>query len=296
MDDDNPANDQTSIHLTLGIDHHIWELDYLSARRLALRRACVNDIALGQTRDEDNQYIGKPNELPAEVRSDLFAELPIGLLDDDEEVSDALVEEVASKLERISKAVDEETASRVDPSVWRERTERFRQEGKQLLETYRDMYLASIEEGCTREAKEAMTTHLDKSTRKTMSPERFQRLSIFRVKTYFDRIDKSKQGLKEWSYEGKAANAGEGSAGAAALPDNWVFTMQLKVGDQVEADLGGAFFPATVTRAFGGTYDVSFFDGDQETGLDRRLFYKFSFCFSCCVAFSGMVICWQVFD
>jgi len=33
----------------------------------------------------------------------------------------------------------------------------------------------------------------------------------------------------------------------------------------------GAFFPATVTRASGGTYDVAFFDGDRETGLDRSM-------------------------
>jgi hypothetical protein len=47
-------------------------------------------------------------------------------------------------------------------------------------------------------------------------------------------------------------------------------TMPVKVGDQVEADLGGAFFPATVSRASGGTFDVNFFDGDRETGLERN--------------------------
>ena len=29
-------------------------------------------------------------------------------------------------------------------------------------------------------------------------------------------------------------------------------------------------FPAKVTRASGGTYDVQFFDGDRETGLQRN--------------------------
>jgi hypothetical protein len=47
--------------------------------------------------------------------------------------------------------------------------------------------------------------------------------------------------------------------------------MPIKVGDQVEADLGGAFFPATVTRVAGNSYDVKFFDGDQESGLERSM-------------------------
>ena len=47
--------------------------------------------------------------------------------------------------------------------------------------------------------------------------------------------------------------------------------MPVKVGDQVKADLGGAFFPATVTRAAGNTYDVKFFDGDMESGLSRDM-------------------------
>jgi hypothetical protein len=39
----------------------------------------------------------------------------------------------------------------------------------------------------------------------------------------------------------------------------------------VEADLGGAFFPATIKKVLPGNnkFDVQFFDGDQESGLDR---------------------------
>lgn len=61
------------------------------------------------------------------------------------------------------------------------------------------------------------------------------------------------------------------STSSRGLPENWAFTLDVKVGDHVEADLGGAFFPATVTRVTGDTYDVNFFDGDQETGLDRSM-------------------------
>ena len=52
-DDEAAADDATSIHLTFGMDHYIWDLDYLSARRLALRRACVTDSALGDQVDDD---------------------------------------------------------------------------------------------------------------------------------------------------------------------------------------------------------------------------------------------------
>jgi Cupin superfamily protein len=265
---DSPEAEETSIHLTLGIDHHIWELDYVSARRLALRRAGVADTALGQMRDQDNGYVGKANELLLDIRRDLFAELPLGLLDDDDEKVAPLVDKAASELERISRAVDEATASAVDASLWKHTIDRVRQEGIELLEIHREMYLAALEEGRIRKEEDAMTAHLDKSIRRTMTPERLQRLSLFRVKRYFDQIEQSKRALKDWSYAGKASSS-VGRDAEQALPDNWAFAMPVKVGDQVEADLGGAFFPAIVSRATGGTYDVNFFDGDRETGLDR---------------------------
>ena len=259
-DDDNDETAETSIHLTLNIDHHVWELDYLSCRRLALRRAGVTDAVLGQSRPEENRYDGPVNALSYDLKAELFRELPLGLLD--EAVDASTIEEVASELERISKAVDTTSASLVDASIWKETIDRVRRQGMELLEIHRDMYLAALEEGRTRIEEDAMMAHLGSPTT-TLTPERMQRLSVFRVKRYYDQIDASKKALEEWSYAGKAA------AGDDALPTDWAFTLPVKVGDQVEADLGGAFFPATVARATGGSYDVNFFDGDRETGLDR---------------------------
>jgi len=279
IDDENiPHSQDTSIHLTLGIDHHIWELDYLNARRLALRRAGVSDTALGQTNDEDNPFVGNVNKLPLPVLEDLLAELPLGLLDDENpDSAKQYLDEVACELERISMAVDQETASAVDPAVWRETADRLRQEGAELLEAHRDMYLAAIAEGKEREMEDAMTAHLKNAPRRALTPERMQRLSLFRVKRYYDRINESKAGLKQWSYEGASSRSpsseAHGSGSAASLPDNWAYTMPVKVGDQVEADLGGAFFVATVTRASsdGTSFDVQYFDGDRETGLGRSM-------------------------
>jgi len=266
----------TSIHLTLGIDHHIWELDYLNARRLALRRAGVKDTALGQTSDQDNPFVGKVNELPEPTRSALLSELPLGLLSEDESISQAMMEQASAELERLALAVDETTAKAATeaiPTIWKDTIVRIRQQGVELLETHRDMYLAAIEEGQAREAEDAMTAHLNKAKRRTLTPERMQRLSLFRVKRYYDRINESKEALKAWSYEGVVKDAAVADrAVGGALPDNWAYTLPINVGDQVEADLGGAFFPATVQRITPeGKYDVQFFDGDVEQGLDREM-------------------------
>lgn len=275
--EDHPATKDTSVHLTMGFDHHIWELDFLSVRRLALRRAGVADTALGRTKDEENPYTGACNELPEPVRKELFAELPLGLLNDENpEAAAEMIDRVVQEAERISQAVDKETASKVPTDVWRETVLRVRQQGIELVDTHRDMYLAALEEGRLREQEEAMTAHLETKERQVMTPERMQRLSLFRVKRFFDAIDESKNKLREWSYEGKtlttesASAEDEGTKPAAELAADWAFTMPVKVGDQVEADLGGAFFPATVTRAVGNRlFDVQFFDGDRDTNMSR---------------------------
>ena len=268
--EDDVPSEKTSIHLTLGVDHHIWELDFLNARRLALRRACVRDTYLGQSSADENPFVGKSNELPNAVRRDLFAELPLGLLDDNEDKSRLILDKAVSDMERISHMVDEETASAVDATIWRETMERVRQEGVELLEIHRDMYVEALEEGRARSAEEAMMAHLDETASTVMTSERMQRLSLFRVKRFYDKIDISKKALMEWSFDGKPAD-GSSSEAATSLPENWAYTMPVRVGMQVEADLGGAFFPATVTRASSGSYDVEFFDGDRETGLDRSM-------------------------
>ena len=262
---DTDDDDKTSVHLTFNIDTHVWELDYLNARRLALRRANVVDSALGQSRDEDNVYVGKVNELPTDIHQGLLAELPLGFLGPGS--TDELVDTVTARLKELSKAVDPETFQAVEDSVWRETVEELKSKGNELLEIHRDMYLAALEEGITRKTEDAMTAHLGNKKR-VMTPERMQRLSLFRVQKYYEKINASKAALLQWSYEGKSTS----SSSAPALPDNWAFTLPVKVGDQVEADLGGAFFSATVTRVLpGNKYDVQFFDGDQESGMDRSM-------------------------
>lgn len=267
-------SDETSIHLTLGIDHHIWELDYLSVRRLAYRWAGVSDNTLRSSAAvENNPYVGRVNQLPYTLLCDIMAELPIGLLDDDNDSSEEMVDRVANEAARIATEIDPDCE--FDDDLWKATVRRIRQEGVELLDIHRNMYLAALDEGRTREAENAMTAHIrtaSSSQRVMMSPERMQRLSLFRVKRFYDQISDSKQRLKEWSLSGVAdvSQTDDDDADATSLSSDWAFTMPVSVGDQVEADLGGAFFPAAVTRVSDGTYDVAFFDGDRETGLTRR--------------------------
>merc|ERR1712157_675725 len=69
-----------------------------------------------------------------------------------------------------------------------------------------------------------------------------------------------------WSLAGAGAGA---APSQSTLPENWEFTLPVSVGDEVEADLGGAFFPATVKKVVNSKYNVLFFDGDVMDGLDR---------------------------
>jgi len=261
-----------SIHLTFNFDTHVWDLDYLSVRRLALRRAGVADSALGQEGEDDNRYIGNANLVQAEVRDDLFENLPLGFLDEGRE---DLVEEVVGTLERVSGLVDRDTYDAVPADVWRETVERVRSYGIEMLDLHRDMYLAAIDEGRLREAEDAMTAHLSEkpASAKVMTPEKMQRLSLFRVQKYFEKVDECKDALTSWSFDSSSSSSAAGGGGAeeTALPDNWEFTLPLSVGDPVEADLGGAFFEATVTNVAGSQYDVKFFDGDVMNGLDRSM-------------------------
>jgi hypothetical protein len=80
----------------------------------------------------------------------------VGLLDEDAEKAAPIVDLTAKGLERISRAVDDETAFSIDASVSRDTVERFRQEGVELFDIHRDMDLAAIEEGRKGEAEDAI--------------------------------------------------------------------------------------------------------------------------------------------
>ena len=87
-DDNNDDNnvkseeDKTSMHLTFNFDTCVWDLNYLSIRRLALRRAAIKDTLLGQDLETDNPCIGAINSLPKDKLHDILSSLPLDFLDD----------------------------------------------------------------------------------------------------------------------------------------------------------------------------------------------------------------------
>lgn len=295
---------ETSVHLTFNIDHHIWDMNYLYARHYALQKAGITNDPLYSS----NLYTGPVNRLPASIKNDLFRPLPLELLQQQQADSafasggaqdehlETVIEHAASELQRVSQAADPTSFAQIsDPSIWKDTILRLRQQGLELWAIHRDMYLAAMDEGRIRQEEEALLAHVKSSSSsspattsssassksKVLTTERLQRLSLFRVKRYYDAINDSRQALKDWAKAGTrqtlttsstttvdsdALVAGKG----IGLGQDWVFTGPVKVGMEVEAELGGAFFPARITRASGGTYDVDFFDGDRETGLQRN--------------------------
>eukprot|EP00554_Chaetoceros_debilis_P007145 CAMPEP_0194075816 /NCGR_PEP_ID=MMETSP0149-20130528/2743_1 /TAXON_ID=122233 /ORGANISM="Chaetoceros debilis, Strain MM31A-1" /LENGTH=663 /DNA_ID=CAMNT_0038756401 /DNA_START=84 /DNA_END=2072 /DNA_ORIENTATION=- len=270
FDDVEDIPENTSIHTTFNFDTYVWDLSYLSARRLALMRAGVADSCLGQDKVEDSQYVGKVNSLPKEIRDELMSNFPLDFLDDMKASEVGSIDAVTEELERISKLVDPETYAAVPSSIWKETVETLHKEGTDLFDIHRDMYLAAIEEGRERKKEEEETAHLsgeELARAKAMTPEKMQRLSLFRVQKFFEQITEVKKNIVVWAQ----VNALSEGSTAGDLPDNWEFTLPIKVGDQVEADLGGAFFPAEITKVAGSSYDVKFFDGDVMNGLDRSM-------------------------
>ena len=260
-------HDETSVHLTLGIDHHIWELDYLSVIRLAYRRAGRTHNPLWDNIHDTsiNPCVGKVNMLPLDIVYAVMAELPLGLLDSDDKL---IVDSVVRKTADILAAVD--PGCNIDSITIRETVDRIRQQGIELLEIHCDMYMSAMQEGRTRDAETAMTAHLgvDSTIAKAMSPDRIRRLSLFRVKKYYDLINDSIDRLKIWSLAGVSPAIGDGSPIESQSTINSTTSNLISVGDNVDAELGGAFFPATVTKiSEDGSYDVTFFDGDKEFGL-----------------------------
>jgi len=272
----------TSIHLTFNIDTHVWDLDYLAVRSAALQRNKVKDSLLSfeNNNNNSNRYIGKVNQLPANIRSGLMDALPLKFLDivpgDSPDFMNDIARQLSMRCDAVNKAMEQEAEQQqLSESSYVEALERIHSYGSAILEVHRDMYLAAVQEGRLRKYEDSLTAHLkpkddDNNAREvvTMTPERMQRLSLFRVRPFFEQIDSLKKELNEWCLSG-GSSANQKDSPSSQLDSNWQFTAPLKVGDKVEADLGGVFFAAKIAQVTGNTYNVVFFDGDRENGLQR---------------------------
>ena len=259
-----------SIHLTFNIDTHVWGLDYLSVRNIALRRIQSKDVLSSET----NLYVGKVNQLSNNLRSMVMDALPLDFLDQNSNPSvDSIVNHLGELCSMINKSTD--TNTDISLESLREALQQIHSYASSILEIHRDMYLAAAEEGRLRKAEAAMTAHINDSCSSIsakMTPERIQRLSLFRVKQFFQQIDSVKKELDLWCTSGSTSVSSTSylTGTESALDPNWQFSTPLRVGDVCEAELGGAYFAAKVTQIVGNKYNVEFFDGDRADGLERH--------------------------
>ena len=273
--EEDAAEYDASVHLTFNIDTHVWDLDNLSVRNIALKRCGVKDILspppFATSSVEINKYAGKVNLLPNNLRSQLMDALPLDILD--KSPSDpSVANPVVNHLEKLCSMVNEATGDNaaISSESLHEALQQIHSYGSTILDIHRDMYLAAVEEGRLRKTEAAMTAHI-KEKKSAMTPEKIQRLSLFRVRPFFEHIDVKKKELEQWCLSGSIASSSSdiSSGSTSQLDPNWKFTAPLKVGDEVEADLGGAFFAGKIAQVVGNTYNVVFFDGDRENGLER---------------------------
>lgn len=261
-----------SIHLTFNIDTHVWGLDYLSVRNIALRRIQSKDLLSSDT----NLYVGKVNQLSNNLRSMVMDALPLDFLDQN---SNPTVDSIVNHLGELCSMINESTDTNTDISLesLRQALQQIHSYASSILEIHRDMYLAAAEEGRLRKAEAAMKAHINDSNSSIsvkMTPERIQRLSLFRVKQFFQQIDTVKKELDLWCTSGSASVSSTSylTGTESALDPNWQFSTPLQVGDVCEAELGGAYFAAKVKQIVGDKdkYNVEFFDGDCANGLERH--------------------------
>ncbi len=237
------SSDDWSIHLTYGLDTHVWDMDYKTLVQFTLQR---NGLAAPSLTDI--------NSFSSERREKFLSSFSKDLLSVDAEsadVSSFKIEKVASVA---SSLVSAESLTSKD---WISAVTEFKRVGENILHIHRDMYISAIEEGRRRrEEGWAVSSPMPK--------DKMDRLSVFRVPKFFQKLDENKDSLLAW--------ANPGAEDHFSLPEDWASTFPLSVGDAVESELGGAFFDAVVKDANNeaGVFDVQFFDGEWERGVPRQ--------------------------
>ena len=135
--DSGPEETDWSIHLTFGLDNHVWDLDFASLRRYGLLRAGTADVLLpGDTDTDSNLYVGKINSLSSDLHEWLLSPLPMGLLEVYEGETPAskkreTLEALAVNVMELSSSID--PTLKMTESQWIEAVEMFRQCGQKIL-------------------------------------------------------------------------------------------------------------------------------------------------------------------
>jgi Cupin superfamily protein len=266
--------DDWSIHLTVGLDSHVWSMNYLSMRRMGLLKFGLLDVLAHNENDTDMDVDLKytcmkvVNNLSQELREHLFSSINAGdlFVMGATKGTEALIhlspttEKLANELFMLNKRVNAEVdAENKDVTTLNLEqcgaiVAKFCTVGQDILNTHREMYVAAVEEEQVRRTEAAWVAD------DNMTKGQVDRLGIFRVPKFFERLDFCRNDLQEWATE-RYYNDPE-------LPI-------IMNGDQIEVNLqglmNGPWSPAKVVMARSdGLFDIQFFDGVLKRGVARH--------------------------
>jgi hypothetical protein len=262
-----------SIHLTVGLDSHVWSMNYLSMRRLGLRRfAMVDGLNMNDdiSNDDDSSYVGMANsKLRQELREALFSSvdtsmLSVASIEDGGIASTVLRQEAVEKVamdlfllnEQVNAAlrgINEIELSSLSLAQCIIVVTQFRDMGQTVFNTHRSMYTSAIAEEQTRTTeKGGWSTEQNEG----MSREQIDRLSLFRVPFYFEKLDGIRDELSLWA-------DGDSDGLGMRLPSHSILH-----GDQVQ-EANSIGWSKVIDARSDGRFDLQQFDGSVKKGVER---------------------------
>ncbi len=276
QDDDHQSDTHTcseekkeSIHLTLGLDTHVWDMNYMSMRTLALRRFGLHDILLDSTNytnnnDDMNKYKGMVNQLSCDLREGLLSSLDMSRIDETTHMANNL----AAYNDRVNVECATDTKLTLDQCL--ETVIHFNSIWDKIEITHNDMYTAAIQEERTRKMENGGWRL---NVGDTMTEKRANRLSIFRVPIFFEQLDNLRQEHQTWGEtrqmsndETSMPNLFEGDQVEANLLDTNVCNSVVMA---AEENISWSFAKVIKVRD-DGQFNLQLFDGTVKNGVGRH--------------------------
>lgn len=209
-----------SMHLTVGLDSHVWNLNYISMRTLALRSHGIYDVLLPQTTNNNfdrnmDMCVGRVNQLSNDLREGLYSSVDDTMLsfqsknDHSSPKSAHSMEKLASNLLSFHDRTNRECGYVVDTQDVAQSLTfdqclqtviQFQYVGQKIANLHQDMYVAAVKEEQMRTDEQGGWAL---NVGSSMPDEKARRLSIFRVPLYFQKMDMFREELRAWGSSGK---------------------------------------------------------------------------------------------
>ena len=284
-DDNRHGSDKekkSSMHLTLGLDTHVWAMNYMSMRTLALRRFDIHDVLesndLKDYFDRNmDECVGRVNQLSYDLREGLFSSLDsisdeslILILEQNRALSIMLATNLLNFHDRVNDECGwadtngKHNSLTLDHCL--ETVTHFQTIGRKISNSHEDMYITALEEERMRniEGKGWAINVKD-----IMVKERADRLSIFRVPVFFEQLDKLREELRVWG-----DRPGSYPTSFPIILNGDHVEVNILVTDavgNVHAGIKSSWSPAKIVKVRSdGLFNLQLFDGDVKEGLNRR--------------------------